>query len=342
LTAVLAVYGLVTERGNKAVGHVEQMKASRCVRASRCRLGCISCHDPHQVPAPEEKAAYFRQQCLACHEQQGCSFPEPVRRAESRDDRCTQCHMPRSPSSDIAHVATTDHRILRMPRSPMTEPAPVVSGPPLVLLNGDDLGPEAVESLGRELAIAAMYEVRGRPVTPSLRRMGSWALGLLDQALAQRPEDPVVRRARAEALVLLGRKQDALQVDQSVLRSAPSYEQALDDGIVYAIELGDSQAARTLARRVVALNPGSARLHERLAYASLQRQDWDAALHESREALRLNPFLRFARMFLVQSLLHQHDLTQAQEEFTTLTKLNPTQRESLERWFADQRQKPGT
>jgi predicted CXXCH cytochrome family protein len=74
--AFFAVYGRASARGNKAVGHVEQMKASRCFRASRGRLGCTSCHDPHQVPSPAEKAAYFRQQCLACHEQDRCSLPE--------------------------------------------------------------------------------------------------------------------------------------------------------------------------------------------------------------------------------------------------------------------------
>ena len=62
-------------RENRVVGQVEQMHESRCFRASRGRLGCISCHDPHQLPTPEEKVAYYRDRCLECHADRGCSLP---------------------------------------------------------------------------------------------------------------------------------------------------------------------------------------------------------------------------------------------------------------------------
>ena len=57
---------------NRFVGQVEQMHESRCFRASEGRLGCISCHDPHRLPAPEEKVAYYRDRCLECHADRGC------------------------------------------------------------------------------------------------------------------------------------------------------------------------------------------------------------------------------------------------------------------------------
>ena len=61
----------------RSVGHVEQLHASRCFRESRGRLGCISCHDPHRLPDPEERVAYFRDRCLDCHsEGRGCSLPK--------------------------------------------------------------------------------------------------------------------------------------------------------------------------------------------------------------------------------------------------------------------------
>jgi hypothetical protein len=337
LTTFYAVYGRVDERDHKVGAHVEEMKVSRCFRESQGRFGCISCHDPHQVPSPDEKTAYFRQRCLACHERKGCNLPVAVRLAESRADSCTQCHMPRSTSSDVVHAATTDHRVLRRPGASITEPKRSAPGLPLVLLNGDELGREELKSLGRELAIALTSEGPELPDTPQIRQMGSLVLALLDKALAQRPDDLVALRMKAQALALSGRRADALPLIESVLKSAPTYEKALEDYLSYAIDLGKIEAARAPAERAVAVNPWSAAFHERLAYVSLEQQNWAGALHEAREALRLDPFLRFARMFVVQCLLHQKDLTRADLEFATLIKLNPSQRESLEQWFAEQR-----
>ena len=66
----------------KSIGHVEQMHASRCYRESTGQLGCISCHDPHRLPSPEERTSYYRNRCLECHAGgAGCSLPESARLA---------------------------------------------------------------------------------------------------------------------------------------------------------------------------------------------------------------------------------------------------------------------
>jgi tetratricopeptide (TPR) repeat protein len=187
------------------------------------------------------------------------------------------------------------------------------------------------EDAGREL-----------PDTPPVRRMGSLALSLLEEALEKRPDDLVGRRSKAVALALAGRKREAIQLEVSVLSSAPSYELALDECLLYAIEVGDIRAAQAPARQAVAVNPWSAVFHERLAYVELQLADWKEALYQAREALRLNPFHRFVRMFVIQCLLHQKDFKHAEEEFTTLIGLNPSERESLHRWFASRRQSHGS
>ena len=95
------------------VGQFEQMRESHCFKASGGRLGCISCHDPHRAPEPEEKVAYFRHRCLECHANRGCSLPASVRLARNPDDDCTSCHLPRSNRSHTLHVASTNHRVPR-------------------------------------------------------------------------------------------------------------------------------------------------------------------------------------------------------------------------------------
>jgi tetratricopeptide (TPR) repeat protein len=337
LIAFQAVYGGVNGPGNKVGGHVEQMKNSRCFRESQGRLGCTSCHDPHQVPGSQERIAYFRERCLACHDRNGCKLSRSVRIAESPDDSCIQCHMQNSNSADVAHVATTDHRILRSTPRSVNEPDRGANGLPLVLLNGDNLDRNELESLGRELAIALASEGPLLPNTPRTRAMGPLVLSQLDAALAKHPDDLVALRMKAQVMALSGRRRDAIPLVEAVLKAAPYYEQALDQYVSYSIDEGDTQAALEPARRAVAVNPGSSVFRERLAYVSMQHQHWDEALHESRDALRLDPFLRFARMFLIECLLHQKDLKHAEEELATLIKLNPSQRESLTQWFADQR-----
>jgi predicted CXXCH cytochrome family protein len=124
------------------VGQVEQLHSSRCFLASRDQMGCISCHDPHQVPEPSARIAYYRDRCLGCHRtdrgtdatnraiasaapgatdlspDEGimagpCRVPRPRRMSQSPADSCIDCHMPRAANTRIPHTATSDHRIPR-------------------------------------------------------------------------------------------------------------------------------------------------------------------------------------------------------------------------------------
>jgi Tetratricopeptide repeat/Cytochrome c554 and c-prime len=339
LAAFFAVYGRPEERGNAAVGQVEQMKASRCYRESNGRLDCVSCHDPHQVPPAREKTSYFRQRCLECHEQSGCKLAKTDRLAKTSDDNCMQCHMPRSKSVDIVHTATTDHRILRAPASQPAERPHTEAGPRLVLLNGDQLSSRERSAMGRELAIALALEGPRLPYSPEVRQIGSFVLSSLEQTITLRPDDLMARRMKAQTLALSGRRPEALRVVEFALRSAPDDEKSLEQYLGYAIDEGDTRAALEPARRAVALNPWSSELRERLAYVSIQHESWDEALKQSHEALRLNPFRRFSRMFVIECWLHQKDLKAAEAEYATLIALNPDQRESLSQWFAELRRR---
>jgi hypothetical protein len=331
---------LTDEEGQKLVGQVEQMKASRCFRASEGRLGCISCHDPHELPDPEEKPAYFRQQCLACHEDHGCKLPEPVRLAANREDDCASCHMPVSTAVDPVHIAVHDHRFLRKPDASSTAPKRRGSVLPLVRLDGDG-DADDLKSLDRELAIAVTAHGTRLPNTAQMRKVGPLVLAALEKAVAEHPDDLVALRMKAQALSFSGRTAEALAIAGSLLELTPDHELLLDDYLSYAIDLKDFQAALEPAKHAVALNPWSAAYRERLAFLSMQNKDWSGAHRQARDALRRNPFLRFGRMFLLQCLLHERDTKGAEREFATLVKLHPDRRESLEEWFREERRRKG-
>ena len=94
----------------KVTGHFEQMYLSRCYTQST-NLTCTTCHNPHDKPSKKKQAAYYRSKCMACHETDGgCKLPEPKRFAQSPQNDCVSCHMPRV-DTDIPHFAFTHHRI---------------------------------------------------------------------------------------------------------------------------------------------------------------------------------------------------------------------------------------
>jgi Tetratricopeptide repeat/Cytochrome c554 and c-prime len=110
LTDLRIDYGVRSSGGNmKVVGHVEQLRASRCYTQSGT-LTCITCHDPHLRPADNERIAFFRNSCLKCHTEQSCGIEQSVRLQTDPADNCMRCHMPRT-DTDIPHFAFTHHRI---------------------------------------------------------------------------------------------------------------------------------------------------------------------------------------------------------------------------------------
>ena len=98
------------------VGHVEQLRRSPCYQKS-ANLTCVTCHDPHARDRPADPVAFYRQKCLECHANRGCSVPMVERRARDPADNCAACHMPRG-DTDLPHIAFTHHRIGRHPVKP--------------------------------------------------------------------------------------------------------------------------------------------------------------------------------------------------------------------------------
>ena len=96
--------------GLGAVSQVEAFAQSQCNKKSGDAMSCTSCHDPHRSPSAEERVAFYRGKCLACH---GAAFA-----AKHHPDHpdCTACHMSASPSTDVAHTEVTDHRIPKRPQ----------------------------------------------------------------------------------------------------------------------------------------------------------------------------------------------------------------------------------
>jgi hypothetical protein len=318
------------------VGQVEQMHESRCFRASRGQLGCISCHDPHRLPAPGEEVAYYRQRCMECHTDRGCRLPTAVRLARGRDDACTGCHMPRSRSSDVFHAATTDHRVPRRAdgadRSPADSGGPHDGRLPVAAFHADLMDKRERAAVGRDIGVALSD---GGPAGAAA------AVPLLEAALAARPDDVKAWDSKGLALGQLRRYDEALAAFVTALEREPNRESTLIDAAYVAAWAGRRRESIDWWRRGVAISPWRAEYHAELANLLLQARDWRGAAEAGREAIHLNPADLQVRQLLVRCYLHLNDPEAARREFQTLLGFDPLNRDELIRRFAPLARPPG-
>jgi len=134
LTDLRLDYGIKANREEmEVVGHTEQMRMSRCYTQSQT-LTCMSCHNPHKHPSPEERLEYYRQACLECHTSDSCGLTLAERHQTDRTDNCVACHMPQT-DTDIPHFAFTHHRIgIHTERTDSDMPEPAQSTAPRELV----------------------------------------------------------------------------------------------------------------------------------------------------------------------------------------------------------------
>jgi hypothetical protein len=317
------------------VGQVDQMYMSRCFQASQGKLGCISCHNPHDRPSPEQKETYYRNQCLQCHKESDCGLPRPARLRKSKDDSCISCHMPRAPLAEIAHTANTDHRILKNPQtlSPKAPLLPDLRNALLVnfhqsLLDAGDLDAE------RDLGIAlSKYPGKTREIAQLAARQ---SLTHLESAVQRHSDDVLAQEARAWALWLLDRPYEALATMEAGLKTAPHRESTLQYAATFAEGLKSRQAAIEYWRQLVDINPGWPSYRSHLANLLAEQEDWLAAAKECQALLRIEPANVDIRFLLVQAYLQTGKPTQARAELETILKLRPDKAETLRRWFKEQ------
>jgi hypothetical protein len=284
---------------DRAVNHVEQMHLSRCYQGSAGRMGCISCHDPHLAVAAERRVSYYRDRCVACHQQRRCRLPLATRRQTQPDDSCIACHMPRYAASDIAHAAATDHRIPR--QAALTSPQRQQGDPhrhlvPFYRGRLDLHDPEQARDLGIALVQATFrgkLDLLSYPVSP---------LPLLEKAVQYDPDDLDAWEARGGALLLQRRFREALAVFETVLDRYPRRERSLVQAAHLAGQLQHPELARRYWQQAVALNPWMPGYRRNLALALAEQQAWGDCGQQCEAWLRLDPASTEARALRVKCL----------------------------------------
>jgi Tetratricopeptide repeat/Cytochrome c554 and c-prime len=276
------IYGgqAATKRG---VSEVEQLSLSKCKRTSGDAMSCMSCHDPHYTPeGTAEKAAFYRKKCLTCHT--GSTFAT-AHHPETPD--CVSCHMPRTGAENIAHVAWTDHRILKHPEAldAAAKPSP-----------GDTLVP--VFSPGvteRDVALAyykSLLEGNVAVQQKAFEKLESLKPGLTED------KDALV----ALGVIVEGRGdlKQAQELFQEVLARDPLNLIAISNLGTLLAKSGNLQAAISLWRPAFEQNEDVVGLAKNLARVECAAGDAAAARATLEKTLQYSPGLRDVRQLMTQ------------------------------------------
>ncbi|MGH9455414.1 MAG: hypothetical protein ACRD2O_15745, partial [Terriglobia bacterium] len=202
LDDVVALFKLRPTRGSvDLLDRFGEMISSRCYDSSDGQLGCLTCHDPHYEPSPEEAVGYYRTKCLSCHTDRSCGLSLEARLSQSPPNDCAGCHMLKR-DVRLPHSSITNHRIVATRSEPYPEFMfrPATSDlPGLIHL---DAIPGAENANPSPLTLLEVY----RQVLLSTRDpkyVGRY-LAVLDQLAVTQPANPVVLSALAQRAALDG------------------------------------------------------------------------------------------------------------------------------------------
>jgi len=213
-----------------AVSQVEELAESKCARTGK--LWCGSCHDPH---GPAVDVAVV---CRGCH----AGLSKASHSAAQRE--CVSCHMQHRNTTDIAHVATTDHHI-RKPGS------------------AEDAKPEGIAAWREPPA-----EFRLRDLALAELRIGSKekSVKMLESLPeAQQNGDPDVLSALEGAFLATSAPERAIALAKWAVDSLPkSAVFALNYGLALK-RAGEPQKAESEFLRAIDLDPSLMQAYAELA-----------------------------------------------------------------------------
>ncbi|MGH9529911.1 MAG: tetratricopeptide repeat protein [Terriglobales bacterium] len=269
-----------------AVSQVEALVQSKCKRMSGDAMSCTSCHDPHFSPSAQDRVAYFRGRCLACH---GVGFGAKHHVAQKD---CTVCHMPSSLSKDVAHTQVTDHRI---PRIPTISPLPLpdanisISKPRLVPFPDS---PEAEDDL-RDLALAweSLADSGNEAARPQAQTM-------LKRSAVKFPDDAPTLSALGYEEQMHGDISGARTLYQRALASDPNLIDAASNLGVIEAQSGNFSVAIKLLSGAFSRAPGKSAAGMNLARVFSVAGKPDDARATIVRVLEFNPDLREAKKLL--------------------------------------------
>ena len=292
--------------GEKPVSQVEQMRQSGCWEGTGGAIGCVSCHDPHAKPKPEEMDAFYRTKCNACHADKPCSLPSAEQGAPPANGSCIRCHMPSQALREVAHTAMTDHRV---PRGGPDEPPAAKKGPPPGLVAFDDAAkrvpPRELER-ARGLALASLPGT-GRSTAAAQEAISALVprgldVGDIRPIVAALAGDPAGLRGLGELFAQTGRMDAAAACWEGALEADPADAETMTMIALQMQRSGRATEALRMLDRVVATNPWVSAVHAQRGALLASMGRFDEAIDAATTSLDLDPSRQSVRNLLADLL----------------------------------------
>jgi predicted CXXCH cytochrome family protein len=289
-----------------------RLELSACFQRSRGEMTCTTCHDPHQTPAPVEKASFFRNKCLRCHEQQTCKEEGGAR--QRAGDYCISCHMSKRRPEDAVFTVFTDHKIQRIrPRhdllGPVQEAKPVFRGEPELAVHKNQRISPLEESYF--LGMAYLQPPSDQPAAPSPQQKGKGVTALQEflQITERSPNRIRYSDYLSRAYYVLAesyRQKGQLSLALNSYNKSIEYNSSFAEGYVnlgaLLAELDRPQDALFSLKKAISLNPWDA-----MAYRNLgSLLAWQGAIQQAtllfQQCLKIDPDNSTAYHYLGKAL----------------------------------------
>ena len=324
----LADYELVFNRAQGNLKNFEvaqggyRFRESQCFLKSEGKLGCTSCHNPHDIPRGPQATAHYNQVCLGCHQSvtqvsaPGVSASGP----HKADANCVSCHMPKRRTDDGVHIIMTEHLISRRP-------------PP-----GDLLAekPERAETQATSYQGEVVPYYPAKPPSTEENELTLAVAQVREQSnlkdglplLAARidkyhPARPSYYAELAEGYVAAGDPASAVRYFEEAAKRDPQSPSRLIQWGDALMATGQWPLAEEKLRRATELTPDDPRAWGRLGWALWQQNKALEAKATLEKAIRLGPEVAELYNNLGLILWGMGDRTAAEKEFRAALRIQP-------------------
>ena len=294
-----------------------RLRQSACFQRSAA-MTCLSCHNPHDRPAPEARAARYRSSCLQCH-------ATALTADHAAHSDCVGCHMPLRRTEDVVHVAMTDHKIQRRrppgdllaPLREKTDAEQVYRGPVVQLYPPPDEDPDLLREV--YLAIAQIKD----------RSNLEAGLPALEKLLRRRPvEAPEPWFELAEKLAEAGRARDAERAYRRALEADPKFPHAWNNLANLLSDRGRFEEALAAYDQAVAIVPHDPHVLVNRGLSLLDAGRFSEALFAFEAAVEANPASAEAQAHLGAALLAAGRLADAAGALRAALAIEPAHRQA--------------